>query len=162
MKRIVPFILILFLFTGCEIKEYTPEIPLAFTQKAKVTSGDFSFDCEICKTEENVIVTVLSTSAAGMVMTYNGSELVFVYENYSHSVDGNNFEPYNTAIIVYEAFGSIVSGETAGRKIDGGYQYDGKITAGDFSMMQNDDNSLKSISVRSAGITIEFAEIFTD
>lgn len=157
MKRIVPFILILFLFTGCEIKEYTPEIPCSFTQKAKVTSGDFSFDCEICKTEENVIVTVLSTSAAGMVMTYNGSELVFVYENYSHSVDGNRFEPSNTAIMVYEVFDCIANEETTARKIDGGYQYDGKITIGDFSMIQNDDNSLKSMSVRSAGISIDFS-----
>lgn len=95
-------------------------------------------------------------------MTYNGSELGFVYEAYSHSVDGNNFEPSNTAIIVYEIFDSIESGEAIGRKIDGGYQYDGKITIGDFSMIQNDDNSLKSMSVRSAGITIEFAGIFTD
>ena len=157
MKRIIPFVLILFLFTGCEIKEYTPEIPLAFTQKAKVTSGGFSFDCEICKTEENVIVTVLSTSASGMVMTYNGSELVFVYENYSHSVEGSSFEPSNAAIIVYEVFDSIISTTATGRKIDGGYQYDGKITIGDFIMLQNDDNSLKSITIRSAGINIEFS-----
>lgn len=157
LKRIVPFIVILFLFTGCEIKEYTPEIPLAFTQKAKVTSGDFSFECEICKTEEKVVVTVLSTGAAGMAMTYNGSELGFIYEEYSHNVDGNHFEPSNTAIIVYEVFESIAGGEAAGRKIDGGYQYDGKITIGDFNMVQNDDNSLKSITVRSAGINIEFS-----
>lgn len=159
MKRIIPFILVLFLFAGCEIKEYTPEIPLSFTQRAEVISGDFSFECEICKTEENVVVTALSTDAEGMAMTYNGNELCFVYDNYSHSIDGSSFEPSNTAIIVYEVFESIVSNETQGRKIDGGYQYDGKITIGDFSMIQKDDNTLKSISVRSAGINIEFEQI---
>jgi uncharacterized membrane protein len=156
LKKAIPILLILFLFTGCDIKEYTPEIPIVFTQKATVTSGDFSFDCEICKTEDNVKVTILSTSAKGMTMTYNGSELDFTYDDYSYTIDGNEFEKTNVAIVIYETFECIQSENVNAKKIEGCYQYNGKISLGDFALIQNDDNSLQALSVRSANFHIEF------
>lgn len=154
MKKLIPFFLILFLFTGCEVKEYTPEIPLTFTQKAVVTSGDFSFECEICKTQESVAVNVLSTEASGMTMTYNGDTLLFDYSDYSYSVDGKSFEPRNVAIVIYEVFDTVDTAQA--KKTEGGYQYQGKITLGDFTLNQNDDNSLASIVIRNAEMVIEF------
>ena len=95
----MPILLIMLLFTGCEVKEYTPEIPMSFTQKAKVMSGDFSFECEICKTENEVKTTVSSTAASGMVMTYDGEVLNFNYREYSYDIDGAGFERSNISIV---------------------------------------------------------------
>lgn len=158
MKRVIPILLILFLFTGCEVKEYTPEIPDAFIQKAKVMSGDFTFECEICKTEGEVITTVTSTSAAGMVMTYDGEILNFNYGEYAYDIDGKGFERSNISIVVYEVFDSLISlSQPNVKKIEGGYQYYGKTTLGDFVLVQNDDNTLKSITIKSANLQIDFA-----
>ena len=46
------------MFSSCSVKINTPEVPKAFTQNAVVTSGDFSYECEICKKEGSVSITV--------------------------------------------------------------------------------------------------------
>ena len=93
MKKIIPLSLILLLlFSGCNIKNYTPEIPVTLEQNVKVTSGDFSYDCVICKTESAVSVTVDSTAAKGLVMEYDGKTLSFSFAGFSYEVDGSNFE----------------------------------------------------------------------
>ena len=158
MKRLVPLLIfIIAFFTGCDVKNYTPEIPATLNQSATVSSGDFSFQCEICKNQEGVKVTVLSTEAKGMVMMYNGESLDFVYENYSHTVNAQKFERDNIAIVVYEVLQYINTAEQQEiKKIDGGYQYNGKISAGDFILIQNDDNTFNSIAIPSADFKITF------
>lgn len=157
MKRLIPIFLIMLLFTGCEVKEYTPEIPAAFTQRAKVMSGDFVFECEICKTEDKVITTVSNTSASGMVMTYDGSALNFYYGDYSYDIDGSGFERSNISIVIYEAFDSLASlSQPNAKKIENGYQYYGKASLGDFILVQNENNTLRSLSIKGANLEIEF------
>ncbi len=159
MKKVIPILLIMLLFTGCEVKEYTPEIPDAFTQRAKVMSGDFSFECEICKTEDQVITTVSSTSAQGMVMTYDGEILNFNYGEYAYDIDGNGFERSNVSIVIYEAFDNLISlSQPNVKKIEGGYQYYGKTSLGDFVLIQNDNNTLRSLTIKSANLQIDFVE----
>ena len=159
MKKAFAFILILalLLLSGCKIKSYTPEIPLSFETNATVKSGDFSYDCKISKNDRCVTVTVLSTYAKDMVMIYDGKNLDFVYNSFSYQIDGSNFEKTNTAIVIYEVLDFINSAtELNAKKIDGGYKYQGKISIGDFTLIQNDDNSLKSLSVPLAEYKIEF------
>ncbi len=157
MKRLMPILLIILLFTGCEVKEYTPEIPMSFTQKAKVMSGDFSFECEICKTENEVKTTVSSTAASGMVMTYDGEVLNFNYREYSYDIDGAGFERSNISIVIYEVFDSLISlSQPNAKKIENGYQYYGKTSLGDFVLIQNENNTLRSLSIKSANLEIEF------
>lgn len=158
MKKILPlFLAAILLLTGCKAKNYTPELPLNFKQNAVVTSGDFSFECEICKNEENVAVTVMSTKAKGLVMTFDGKLLDFSYDNFSHQIDGTNFENSNAAIVVYQVIEAASAEENIIiRKVDGGYKYEGRIAYGDFIMLQSDDNSLKSISFRNRDLIIEF------
>lgn len=157
LKRIIPVLLILLLFTSCEVKEYTPEIPVAFTQRVKVMSGDFVFECEICKTEKDVKAIVSSTAAYGMVMTYDGSVLNFNYGDYSYDIDGKGFERSNISIVIYEVFESLASlSQPNVKKIENGYQYYGKTSLGDFVLLQNEDNTLRSLSIKSANLEIEF------
>jgi hypothetical protein len=155
----MPILLVvsLVLLAGCKVKNYTPEIPLTFNENVRVTSGDFSYDCEICKTEDNVSVTVNSTSAAGMIMTYDGSNLNFKYSDFSYDIDGSNFEKRNPAIVIYEVFEYINSNsQLTAKKIDGGYKYEGKISLGDFILIQNDDNTFSDITFRNTDYKIEF------
>ena len=156
MKRIIPLIFILFLLTACSIKEYTPEIPLAFTRNAKVSSGDFLYDCEICKNDDLVKVTVLSTSAKGMVMTCNSDELVFSFGDYDYTYKKEKFDNTNIAVVVYDVFSLLNTDRVTASKIDGGYKYQGEIGAGSFELIQNDDNTIKTLSIKSAQINIEF------
>lgn len=158
MKKIIPILLIMLVLAGCKVKEYTPEIPSTFTQRAVVSSGDFSFDCEICKNINDVTVTVLNTNANGMTMKYDGKNVVFNYEGYSHTVSPSGVENTNTAIVIYEVFDCLLNNtQTGALKIDGGYEYKGKVSAGDFILIQNDDNSINKISVPASDFQIEFA-----
>lgn len=158
MKKIIPLsLIILLIFSGCKIKNYTPEIPVTLEQNVKVTSGDFSYDCVICKTESAVSVTVDSTAAKGLVMEYDGKTLNFSFAGFSYEVDGSNFERKNPAIVLYEVFDYINSAsQLNARKIDGGFKYEGKISLGDFILIQNDDNSFESLTVKSADYNIQF------
>lgn len=145
------------LLVGCRIKNYTPEIPVTFTDNVTVVSGDFSYQCEICKNETGVTVTVLSTKAQGLVMTYDGKNLNFNYDDFSYAVDGTNFEKSNPAIVIYEVFYYINTSETLkAKKIEGGYRYEGNISFGDFILTQNDDNTFKSLVFRGIDYVIEF------
>lgn len=159
MKRVAPVFLIflMLLFAGCKVKTYTPEIPYTFNQNVKVISGDFSYDCRICKTEKDVAVTVDSTSAKGMIMTYDGNKLAFSFADYSYEIDGRNFEKRNPAIVIYEVFEYLNSVQQLdAKKIDNGFKYEGKISLGDFILIQNEDNSIKSIAIRNTEYRIDF------
>lgn len=102
------------------------------------------------------MVTVESSSAAGMIMSCNGTNLIFNYSDYEYSYDADKFASTNSAIIIYEVFEAIKSEDTRISKIDNGYKYYGKIPIGDFELIQNDDNTLNSLTIKSADISIIF------
>ena len=159
MKKFVPLFLAisLIVFSGCKVKDYTPELPSDFNLSAVVTSGDFSFDCEICKNNDGVSVDVLTTSAQGLRMNCDGKNLTFVYDGCSYAVNTSGFEKTNPAIVVYEVFDYLNSAEQINaKKIEGGYKYEGKISIGDFILIQNDDNSLKEITMKTSQYSIKF------
>lgn len=156
-KALCLLLFMLVFFTGCQIKEYTPEIPLAFKADAKVTSGDYFYDCKICKYESgDVQIEIESTNAKGLVMRYNGSQLCFTYCDYSYSINAKNYENKNPAVIIYDVLSCISSENGANAvKTDSGYKYQGKIPLGDFTLVLTQDNTISLITVKSAGITLE-------
>ncbi|MGN1420131.1 MAG: hypothetical protein ACI4XC_01295 [Eubacterium sp.] len=159
MKKILPLFLAFLLLAGCKVKDYTPEIPVSFEQNAEVTVGDFTYTCRICKIEEEVVVSVTSTSAENMIMRYNGQNLTFLYEDFSYDIDGSNFERENIAIVIYEAFDYITNTQELNvRKIDSGFKYEGKISCGDFILIQNDDNSFDSLTLRNGELSVKFKD----
>ena len=110
MKKTLGFILLIisiFMFSSCSVKINSPEVPKAFTQNAVVTSGDFSYECEICKKEGSVSITVKNTNALGLVMTYDGKNVNFKYSTYSYDISGENFEKENAAIIIYDVISAL-------------------------------------------------------
>ncbi len=160
MKKVfaVYLLIVLFVLSGCKIKEYTPVIPISFTNDVEVYTGDFSFSCEICKTEQSVTALVTNTNAKGMSMTYDGANLSFTYNDFSYDLDGSKFEKNNIAIVIFEVFDYINKTEDLNaKKLDEGYRYDGKISIGNFTLIQNDDNSFRSIEIKECDYKIIFA-----
>lgn len=153
-------LVIMMIFTGCQIKNYTPEIPLTFEENVKVVLGDYSYTCKICKFKSGEVqVDITSTSAKGLVMRYDGNTLNFTYADYSYSIDAKNFERKNPAIVVYEVFECVNSTDGAKSfKTDGGYKYEGKTSLGNFTLYLREDNTVSLITVKSAGFAMEFTD----
>lgn len=143
-------------FSSCSIQINTPEIPQSFTQNAVVTSGDFSFECEICKNNKYTAVTVKNTNAAGLVMTYDGKNINFKFDDYSQDISADNFEKANTAIIVYDVITSLQSNTVEKHIIDGGIKYEGETSFGKFILVQNDNSALKSLAFKNSDYSILF------
>lgn len=81
----------------------------------------------------------------------------FYYGDYSYDIDGSGFERSNISIVIYEAFDSLASlSQPNAKKIENGYQYYGKASLGDFVLIQNENNTLRSLSIKSANLEIEF------
>lgn len=159
MKKIISLLLVslfIFTFSSCTIKINTPEIPQSFNQNAVVTSGDFSFECEICKNEEIVSVKVKNTNALGLIMIYDGNTVNFKYDEYSKKISGENFEKGNTAIIIYDVINALENEEMQKHIIDGGVKYEGKTNFGEFVLVQNDNSTLKSLSFKNSDYRIDF------
>lgn len=158
MKRIIPFLLIIpVLITGCKIKSYTPELPVVFKQSATVSSGDFSFECEICCDESSCVVNILSTKAQGLCYKYDGKALLFKYDDFEYSIEADSSLQGNTAVIMYELCRYISTDEEINvKRIEDGYKYEGEIDFGYFILIQNEDNTLRSLSFRNSDFVVNF------
>ena len=159
MKKIFSLFFLVILsisFSSCKAKINTPEIPQSFNQNAVVTSGDFSFECEICKNEKSVSVKVKNTNALGLVMIYDGENVNFKYNDYSQNISGENFEKGNTVIIIYDVINALENEETQKHIIDGGVKYEGKTSYGEFILVQNDNSTLKSLAFKNSDYRIAF------
>lgn len=92
-----------------------------------------------------------------MTMTYNGHSLKLYYEDFNYNIQPKNFKKTNISIIIYELFDYIESTENLyAKKIDGGFKYEGKISCGDFILIQNDDCSLKTLTFRNIDFSVSF------
>jgi hypothetical protein len=157
LKKIAPIFLIFFLLTGCKIKDYTPEIPTKLDCFATVVSGDFSYECEICRDESSVSVTILSTYAKGMKMSFDSKSLTFSFDDMEYEIGAENFEKTNPAIVIYEVLESVENSQSdSAVKTDDGFRYEGKTSLGNFIFLQNDDNSFNSITFRGLDYSITF------
>lgn len=157
MKKIIPFLLIFVLFAGCSTKTYTPVINTAFTANAVYHTGDFSYSCKIIKTQDDLTVVPTSTNAKGMSITYNGKDVTYKKEKMIKSFAAEKINKTNPAIMLYEIFSYLENTEPLNvSKTDNGFEYTGKISAGNFCLIQNTDNSFKSITVSNADIKIVF------
>lgn len=141
---------------SCNMKINTPKMPSTFNQNAVVTLGDFSFDCEICKDESNVTAKINSTNANGLVMTYDGKNVNFKYNDFSYDIDGENFEKANISIIIFDVINVLSNENTKKYVIDGGIKYEGETNYGSFILVQNNDTTLKSLTFKDKEFKVVF------
>lgn len=147
--------LIFALFSGCKIKNYTPEL-VDFNQNAAYTAGDFFCSCNITMDENTVTVSATSTNAKGLTICYDGAEVKYTYGDMSFVIAPEN-NSANPAVIIYDAFQSLKSAESNGAsKTEDGFEYKSSTSLGSFVLLQYDDNSYKSLYFTDADIKFEF------
>lgn len=157
MRKIIPLIFaVMLLLCGCKMKTYTPEIT-DFEQNASVASGIFSYTCKICRNNGEITVTATSTNAEGMSIFYNGELATFSYQDMNYQLTGDKIEKTNPAVAIYDVFDYIDNAETLNAsKTDDGFKYEGTTDLGNFVLLQNEDNSFKSLYFKNANLNITF------
>lgn len=164
MKRFYIKIRILFLILAaatvlcsCSAKVYTPIISTEFEYNALCKIGDFSYDCKVIKTKNELSVIPTTTYASGMKMTFNGKTLTFSKNNMVESYDSSSVAYPNPAMLMYEVFATCEAMQNVSvQKQKDAYAYVGKISVGNFKLIQNEDNSYRSLHIENADMTIVF------
>lgn len=148
------------IFTACEKQKYSPVLTTVFESDAVVKTGDFSFNCKICrKKDASVSVTVKSTEANGMIMQCVKNDFIVKSNDISETMDINNINKNNSCIALYNAFMYIEGAENLNaKKVDGGYKYYGKTDLGPFVIFQNSNQKLVSIIFETANLEINFLQ----
>ena len=135
------------IFTACEKQNYSPVLTTVFESDAVVKTGDFSFNCKICrKKDASVSVTVKN-------------DFIVKSNDISETMDINNINKNNSCIALYNAFMYIEGAENLNaKKVDGGYKYYGKTDLGPFVIFQNSNQKLVSIIFETANLEINFLQ----
>ncbi len=158
MKKIFPLFLVMLMLTSCASKLYTPTLTTTFSQNAVVKVGGFSYQCKISRNSDKcVVVDVLSSSAKGMKISFDGKTVTFLYDAKKYQIDGKKVDKTNIAVAVYDAFYYFESqSKLDAEKVENGYKYVGRTSLGKFRLIQNDDESLNSFLFQSTDLAIEF------
>lgn len=158
MKKLIPlFLLISLLFCGCSAKEYTPVISTDFTMNAVYKTGDFSYNCVISKENNVLSVTPTTTRAAGMIITYDGKNVTFSQKSMLSTFNKNTIDSTNPAVVLYQVFKAVESTDLSQvKRVENTFQYTGKTDIGDFVLIQNEDNSFDTLTIRGADIIVTF------
>ncbi len=144
------------LLTSCTVKYYTPRIPESYQCDIAVSLGDFDYKCRFCKTASTATVTVSDTNAEGLEMVCDGEELVMNYGEWAETYSAYDFEQSNPAIVLWQVFDALESGNVQSGKTETGYKYEGRIPLGEFILTQNDDETLNALTVKNTDFTILF------
>lgn len=157
MKKIIPLFLLIMVLSGCAAKIYTPVLNTEFELDAVYKTGDFSYNCKIVKNAQSVCVTPASTNAAGMTITYDGTDVTFNNNNLIKTMSASDAGNTNPVVVIYEVFSYIEATDDLDvERIDDSFQYTGKTSLGNFILVQSNDNSLDYIEIPNADIRIEF------
>lgn len=156
MKKVIAvFMLVLLLFAGCQMKTYNPEIG-DFEQSADVTVRDNAYTCDISRIDGVVTVTATSSNAIGFTISYDGVTAKFNYFGLEYELTSDKIDDTNLAKAIYDAFEVISSDAFNASKTADGFRYDGKTDLGNFTILQYDDYSFKSIEFKEANIKVIF------
>lgn len=161
MKRVFfgIFCLLPALLSACTFQTNTPVWTAAFTQKAVVETGGFSYACEICRTKDGAVtLTVSDTVASGLTMRCSADGFAVVYDKINLSMDPDKINQNNACLAVYRAFDALASTDRphAGRT-ESGYAFYGKTSLGRFTLLQTAGGALQCLSFPSADLEITFS-----
>lgn len=156
MKKVIAVLMLaVLLFAGCQMKTYSPEIG-NFEQSASVTVRDNSYTCDISRFGSVITVTATSSNAIGFTITYDGNSSTFNYFGLEYEITSDKIDDTNLAKAIYDAFEVITSSAFNASKTADGFRYDGKTDLGNFTILQYDDYSFKSIDFKEANIKVVF------
>lgn len=145
------------LLSGCTQKTFTPVINTDFNLNAVYKTGDFSYSCKISCNGDTVTVQPTSTKAVDLIIKCDGKKVYFNKGEFSKEFDFSEIDNTNPAKLIYSVFDYLKSVEEPEvKRVNDCFQYVGKAPIGNFVLVQNDDNTLKSITIADANITINF------
>lgn len=160
MKKSILVLFIALVFTGCQAKSYNPVIDTSFCYDAIFTTGDFSFSATIEKVDDTVKIIVNDTLAKGLIIAYNGTEITFTKDKLTYTLEADNIDKTNPAIIIFDVFESLQNlADITVQKTDNGFKYIGKTSVCQFVLIQNDDNTYRTLQIPDMDVTIEFDAI---
>lgn len=157
MKKISALILILsFLMCACSVQTQGKTLN-GFSKNASVTFGNFNYNCAVVYNGKSVTLSAQSTSAAGLVLTYDGKTVGITYDDISLSQINNNFDSSNPAVALYEAF-ECVNGleESDISTIKNGYRAEGETSLGKFTLETDSDFYPVLLEFKDSELTFEF------
>lgn len=159
MKKIIPVLLCLLIITGCSHRMFTPVINTDFKVEAVCKAGDFSYSCLITRKDNVITVEPISTRAKGMKMIFDGKNITFKKGKFTASYESAKVDSTNLAKIVYCVFEYLENAENLDvKRVDDQFEYVGKTPIGDFVLIQNSDNSLDSLYINDANISVKFIQ----
>lgn len=161
MKKIIPTILLTaVLLTACSSRSYAPVISTEFDVMAVYKTGDFSYNCEISRHNEVVTITSMSGYAKGTSISFDGSGVTFKRGSMEKTIQADIIKSDNPAMMIYQVFRYLEKNDQLDvKRIDNTYQYTGETDFGTFVLVQNDDNSLASLSLPDRNVEITFCSI---
>ena len=122
-------------------------------------TGDFSYSCTIVKENGVISITPTSTNAAGMTISCDGKTVTFQKEDLIKSYDMNTIDSTNPAVLLYEVFRYLDDTETLNVGSVGELrEVSGKTSVGNFTLTLNSDDTLNTLSVPAAMISVIFEE----
>ena len=157
MKKTVLLLLSLPMLAGCSKTEYSPVIRADFSLNAVYEAGDFSYSCVIERMGRCVSVRATDTYAKGMTVTCDGKNVAFSYDDMEKTLAVSDVNPTNPCVVLYHVFDDVCTDQDSSAvKIDGGYQYTGTTPVGEYTLVQNEDNTLSLIVIPDAGVRVTF------
>ena len=106
---------------------------------------------------KSITVSAQSTSAAGLVITYDGKTVGITYDDISLSQINSNFDSSNPAVALYEAFECVNEmPDTEISTVKNGFLVQGETSLGGFTLETDSDFYPVSLEFKDAQLTFEF------
>ena len=146
------------LLCSCASKTYTPVLETEFQKNAEFRTGRFSYTCRIVRKNSAVSITATSSYAKGTTIKCNGKTVTYIRKNVKKRFEREIIDSTNPAVLLYEVFEYLEGQKTLSPKItDDGFLYEGKTSLGAFTLIQDRENRIVSITVPDADIEIIFS-----
>lgn len=147
------------LLAGCAAEKKSKTVG-AFSLEASVDFNGFVYDCSVVYGADSVTVTAQSTSAAGLVITYDGKSVSLSYEDISFAQNNVNFDPSNPAVALFEALEYANTAESVQpQTVKDGFLINGETSLGEFSLELDSASVPKKLEFADSGLTVTFAGV---
>lgn len=141
---------------GCSAQQSGKPLK-SFSESAGVTFKNFNYDCTVVYNGKSVTLSAQSTSAAGLVLTYDGKTVGITYDDISLAQINSNFDSSNPAVALYEAFECVNDmPQSEISTVKNGYLAKGETSLGSFTLETDSDFYPVSLEFKDAQLSFDF------
>lgn len=141
---------------GCSAQQ-SEKVIKSFSENAGVTFRNFNYDCTVVYNGKSVTLSAQSTSAAGLVITYDGKTVGITYDDISLAQINSNFDSANPAVALYEAFECVNEmPESEISTVKNGFLAQGETSLGKFTLETDSDFYPVLLEFKEAQLSFNF------